>query len=87
MGFGYLVFHFVNSYRDLGMADDLNYVSVTRVKYLMELHGKKVEAQHSEEKSGFPDLEFDGKKSTTAVGKYELCIIIRFYLYLFKHLK
>ena len=51
------------------MADDLNYVSVSRVKYLMELHGKKCEAEHSKEKSGFPDIEFDGKKSTTAIGK------------------
>ena len=55
-------------YRDLGLADDLNYVSVSRVKYLMELHGKKCEAEHSKEKSGFPDIEFDGKKSTTAIG-------------------
>ena len=51
------------------MANDLNYVSVTRVKYLMELHGKKVEAEHSREKSGFPDIEFDGKKSITAIGR------------------
>ena len=44
-------------------------MSVTKGKRCIELAGENEESEHFERHRGFPDMEYDGKKSMTAVGK------------------
>ena len=52
---------------DLGIKDEI--ISVTRAKKLMEIAGQDMESSHFEQRRGFQDLEFDGKKSKTSIGE------------------
>ena len=43
-------------------------MSVTKGKKCLELAGESEESEHLERHRGFPDMEYDGKKSKTAIG-------------------
>ena len=47
-------------------------MSVTKGKNCIKLAGKNEESEHFERHRGFPDMEYDGKKSMTAIGKIHL---------------
>ena len=44
-------------------------MSVTKGKNCIEIAGKTEESEHFKQHRGFPDMEYDGKKSMTAIGK------------------
>ena len=44
-------------------------MSVTKGKKCIEEAGENEESEHFRRHRGFPDMEYDGKKSMTAIGK------------------
>ena len=53
-------------------------MSVTKGKRCIELAGKNEESEHFERHRGFPDMEYDGKKSMTAIGKTLKILVVQF---------
>ena len=49
-------------------------MSVTRGKSCMESAEENEESEHFKRHRGFPDMEYDGKKSMTAIGKLDFAV-------------
>ena len=54
-------------------------MSVTKGKRCIDLAGENEELEHFKRNRGFPDMEFDGKKSTTAIGKPLKILVVQFH--------
>ena len=56
-------------FRDQGITDLERLTCATTIGNAKKSGGKKLLSDHIQKHSGFPDLDFDGKKSETSVGK------------------
>ena len=56
-------------FRDQGITEDRRLTCASTITNVRESQGEKTISSHIQEFAGIPDMDYDGKKSQTAIGK------------------